>query len=159
MWCIILWTLLIPPVAQSFHRQMDLLREQHTVPNSSWRNHTGMRLMFAQPPKPLKPPSWHKTRLPCLVLMSWETCTGIPVSSKLLEPAAKKAKQIHNQLLNKWLTLKRHYDKPSYPLQLLPDGQLQPGYFIYCNLSWMKWILFQQCVNPNWKHSPRFTEI
>lgn len=57
-------------------------------------------------------------------LMSRQTRAGIPVCSKLLQPAAKNARQVCDQLLNKRLTVKRHYDKSSHPLQPLQEGQV-----------------------------------
>lgn len=56
--------------------------------------------------------------------MSQQTRAAIPVSTKLLEPAPKNAQQISAQLLNKRLTLKRHYDKSCHPLQPLTEGQV-----------------------------------
>ena len=57
-------------------------------------------------------------------LMSRQTLAAIPVSTKLLEPTARNVKQVTAQLLNKRLTVKRHYDKSSHPLQPLTEGQV-----------------------------------
>ena len=40
-----------------------------------------------------------------------------------MQPAARNSRHIHNQLLQKRLTVKRHYDKSSRPLQPLQEGQ------------------------------------
>ena len=57
-------------------------------------------------------------------LMSRQTRAAIPVSTKLLELTTRNIKQVTAQLLNKRLTLKRHYDKSSHPLQPLTEGQV-----------------------------------
>lgn len=57
-------------------------------------------------------------------LMSRQTRADIPVSSKLLQPAVRHSSHVHDQLLNKRLTVKCHYDKSSHPLQPLQTGQV-----------------------------------
>ncbi|KAL7865172.1 hypothetical protein SRHO_G00104190 [Serrasalmus rhombeus] len=57
-------------------------------------------------------------------LMSRQTRAAIPVCTKLLEPAPKITQQVSAQLLNKRLTLKHQYDKSSYQLQSLAEGQV-----------------------------------
>ena len=52
-------------------------------------------------------------------LMSRQTRAAIPVSSRLLEPSPKNVQLVRAQLLNKRLTVKRHFDKSSRPLEPL----------------------------------------
>ena len=61
---------------------------------------------------------------PAQRLMSRETRAAIPVSTNLLKPSLKCTQQINAQLLNKRLTLKRHYNKSSHPLRPLAEGQV-----------------------------------
>ncbi|XP_038151255.1 uncharacterized protein K02A2.6-like [Cyprinodon tularosa] len=57
-------------------------------------------------------------------LMSRQTRADIPVSSALLQPVARNCRHIHRHLLQKRLTVKRHYDKSSRALQPLQEGQV-----------------------------------
>ena len=60
---------------------------------------------------------------PAQRLMSRQTRTTLPVSSKLLEPHMHEPQQVKAQLLKKRLSQKLCYDKTSRPLQPLMQGQ------------------------------------
>ncbi|KAJ7996684.1 hypothetical protein DPEC_G00239580 [Dallia pectoralis] len=57
-------------------------------------------------------------------LMSRQTRSTLPVSTRLLEPAPKNTQLVNAQLKNKRLIQKRYYDESSRPLLPLAEGQV-----------------------------------